>query len=155
MPTFTHLLSFLLFLHPFISVTSAIPTRGTGLSLRNPSPEPGLLPKIPVVDALLALGASPPPKVLRTPVKSPECAATNQGELMCCRATVAGDLQMVVWLAMVYGYDLNPNDINGLNCKFKWRSYIEELEIVLMRLKVMESLRPVLASRFAVRLLRW
>ncbi|RKU42551.1 hypothetical protein DL546_005952 [Coniochaeta pulveracea] len=116
MPAFAHLLSFLLFLSPFISLTSGTATRDTGLSLRNPTPEPGLLPEIPIIDALLALGASPPPKVLRTPEKSPECAPVNQGELMCCRATVAGDLQLVVWLAMVYGYDLNPNDINGLNC---------------------------------------
>jgi hypothetical protein len=85
-------------------------------------PIPGLLPKIPIVDALLALGASPPPKALRSVNPSPECAAINQGELMCCRATVAGDVQLVVWLAMVYGYDLNPNDINGLNCKEYLRS---------------------------------
>lgn len=84
------------------------------------NPTPGLLPlagKIPILDALLALGASPPPKLLQTVNPSPECAAINQGELQCCRAMVAGDIQLVVWIAMIYGYDLNPNDINGLNCK--------------------------------------
>jgi len=80
------------------------------------NPTPGLLPKIPILDALLALGASPPPKLLQTVNPSPECAAINQGELQCCRAMVAGDIQLVTWIAKVYGYDLNPNDINGLNC---------------------------------------
>jgi hypothetical protein len=80
------------------------------------TPTPGLLPKIPILDALLALGADPPPKLLQTVNPSPECAAINQGELQCCRAMVAGDIQLVTWIAMVYGYDLNPNDINGLNC---------------------------------------
>jgi hypothetical protein len=127
MPTFTHLLSFLLFLNRFIPLTIATPSRDKGVALRYPTPEPALLPKIPIVDALLALGASPPPTVLRTPVKSPVCAAVNQGELMCCRATVAGDVQLVVWLAMVYGYDLNPNDINGLGCKFSCKRYFEGL----------------------------
>ena len=87
----------------------------------NPNPNPGLLPlvgKIPILDALIALGAAPPPKLLQTVNPSPECAAINQGELQCCRAMVAGDIQLVVWLAKVYGYDLNPNDINGLNCKW-------------------------------------
>lgn len=80
------------------------------------NPTPGLLPKIPILDALLALGASPPPKLLQTVNPSPECAAINKGELQCCRAMVAGDIQLVTWIAMVYGYNLNPNDINGLNC---------------------------------------
>lgn len=111
------LLPVLLLLTPFFSLTSANPTPESGLAIRKPDPEPGLLPKVPILDALLALGASPPPKVLRTPVQSPECAAVNKGELMCCRATVAGDVQMVVWLAKVYGYNLNPDDINGLLCK--------------------------------------
>ncbi|KAL1884141.1 hypothetical protein VTK73DRAFT_6810 [Phialemonium thermophilum] len=70
----------------------------------DPSPVPGLLPKIPILDALLALGASPPPPILRTTHPSPECASINQGELLCCRATVAGDIQLVVWLAELYGH---------------------------------------------------
>ncbi len=65
----------------FVSVVAASPAPV-------PEPEPLLgLPHIPLVDALLALGASPPPPILQTPNKSPECAAINQGELMCCRGT--------------------------------------------------------------------
>lgn len=71
---------------------------------------------LPVVDPLLNLLAMPPPKMLRTTKKSPECAAVNGGELQCCRAMFAGDQQLVVWLAKIYGYSLNPNDINGVNC---------------------------------------
>lgn len=81
------------------------------------SPTPELLSNIPILDALMAVGASPPPALLQTVNPSPECAAINNGELQCCRAMIAGDVQLVTWIAMVYGYDLNPNDINGLNCK--------------------------------------
>lgn len=81
------------------------------------SPAPSLLSNIPILDALLELGASPPPKLLQTVNPSPECAAINNGELQCCRATLAGDVQLVTWIAMIYGYDLNPNDINGVDCK--------------------------------------
>ncbi|KAB5536191.1 hypothetical protein GE09DRAFT_343111 [Coniochaeta sp. 2T2.1] len=105
----TILLSLALLLTPS-SFTSAAP---------NPNPKPGLLPlagKIPILDALLALGAAPPPKLLQTVNPSPECAAVNKGELQCCRATVAGDVQLVEWIAKVYGYELNPDDVNGLNC---------------------------------------
>jgi len=89
----------------------------------SPAPASGLLPlpHIPLVDALLALGASPPPPILQTQVKSPECASINQGELMCCRGTVAGDLQPVVFLAALYNFSLNPNDVNGLDCKWTSR----------------------------------
>ena len=84
-----------------------------------PAPEPDPLPglKIPVVDTLLNLLNNPPPKILRTTNPSPQCAAINGGEYQCCRAMVAGDIQLVVWLSSLYGYQLNPNDINGLNCK--------------------------------------
>ncbi|KAH8886991.1 hypothetical protein GQ53DRAFT_598003, partial [Thozetella sp. PMI_491] len=58
----------------------------------------------------------PPPPILRTTSTSPECANINQGELMCCRGTLAGDVQPVVFLAALYGYYLNPNDVNGINC---------------------------------------
>jgi hypothetical protein len=72
-----------------------------------------------LVDTLLALGADPPPAILQTQVHSPECADVNKGELLCCRGTVAGDLQPIVFLAALYGYDLNPNDVNGLDCTFE------------------------------------
>ncbi|KAI1849603.1 hypothetical protein JX266_004552 [Neoarthrinium moseri] len=75
----------------------------------------------PLLGGLLSLvgnvGNAPPPKLLWTPRPSPECAAVNGGELQCCRGTLAGDQPLVVFLAAVYGYKLNPNDINGLVCK--------------------------------------
>jgi len=77
------------------------------------NPTPGL---IPLLDPILDLGASDPPRFLQTVKPSPQCANINQGELQCCRGTLAGDQQLVVWLARVYGYRLNPNDINGVNC---------------------------------------
>jgi hypothetical protein len=99
----------------FLSFVSASPTPAETLDDRGLT-----LPHIPIVDALLALGASPPPPILQTTTKSPECAAINQGQLMCCRATIAGDVQLVVWVSALYGYNLNPNDVNGLNCKSSW-----------------------------------
>lgn len=71
-----------------------------------------------ILDPVLDLGALPPPKLIQTGSPSPQCKAVNGGQLQCCRATVAGDIQLVVWLAALYGYKLNPNDINGVNCGF-------------------------------------
>lgn len=83
-----------------------------------PAPDPALLPLLDsIVRPVLNLGASPPPTFMRAREPSPECANINQGQLQCCRGTVAGDQQVVVWLAKLYGYNLNPNDINGLNCE--------------------------------------
>ncbi len=84
-------------------------------SLAAASPSPGLLSSL--LNPILNLAANPPPKFLITHTPSPECAAINGGQLQCCRDTVAGDIQLVVWLAAIYGYSLNPNDINGLDCK--------------------------------------
>ena len=83
------------------------------LALVSANPTPGL---IPLLDPVLDLGAIDPPRFLQTVKPSPQCANINQGELQCCRGTLAGDQQVVVWLAKVYGYRLNPNDINGVNC---------------------------------------
>ncbi|KAJ9145334.1 hypothetical protein NKR23_g5437 [Pleurostoma richardsiae] len=84
--------------------------------LASPTPEPDGITDLPVVGPLLDLLNNPPPELLKTTNPSPECAAVNNGELMCCRAAVAGDLQPIVWLAAAYGYYLNPNDVNGLDC---------------------------------------
>ncbi|KAI0185249.1 hypothetical protein EV127DRAFT_441996 [Xylaria flabelliformis] len=73
----------------------------------------------PVVSLLGNVGNSEPPALLYTPHPSLQCAASkggNDGALQCCRATVAGDLPIVVFLAAIYGYNLNPNDVNGLVC---------------------------------------
>ncbi|KAK7968922.1 hypothetical protein PG988_007995 [Apiospora saccharicola] len=65
------------------------------------------------------LGNAPPPKLLWTPKPSPQCAAVNGGELQCCRGALAGDQPLVVFLAQLYGYKLNPNDVNGLVCEYR------------------------------------
>lgn len=70
-----------------------------------------------VVNGVLDLGAAPPPAFLRTNTTSPQCANVNQGEYLCCQVTVAGDHQLVVLLADKLNYQLNPNDINGVNCE--------------------------------------
>ncbi|KAI0508818.1 hypothetical protein F5B22DRAFT_649715 [Xylaria bambusicola] len=78
-------------------------------------------PLAPVISLLANLGNGDPPKILWTPNPSPECAKEvggNGGELQCCRVTIAGDLPIVVFLAEIYGYNLNPNDVNGVICEF-------------------------------------
>ncbi|KAH8166831.1 hypothetical protein CIB48_g1376 [Xylaria polymorpha] len=63
------------------------------------------------------IGNADPPALLWTPHPSAQCAVSNGGNggaLQCCRVTVAGDLPIVVFLAKIYGYNLNPNDVNGL-----------------------------------------
>ncbi|KAI0460594.1 hypothetical protein F5B21DRAFT_14443 [Xylaria acuta] len=73
----------------------------------------------PLISLLGNIGNADPPAILWTPHPSPQCAASkggNDGALQCCRVTVAGDLPIVVFLAAVYGYNLNPNDVNGLVC---------------------------------------
>jgi len=86
------------------------------------APDPSLLGGVistlgdDVVKPVLDLAALPPPTFLQTFQPSPQCANINQGQMLCCRATVAGDLQPVTWLASVYGYSLNANDINGVDC---------------------------------------
>ncbi|KAI0878225.1 hypothetical protein GGS24DRAFT_14038 [Hypoxylon argillaceum] len=92
------------------------------------APEPSLFPLLPsaatgplapVISLLANIGNAEPPAILYTPNPSPECAKTaggNGGELLCCRVAVAGDLPIVVFLAKIYGYNLNPNDVNGLVC---------------------------------------
>ncbi|KAI1432967.1 hypothetical protein GGR50DRAFT_696514 [Xylaria sp. CBS 124048] len=71
----------------------------------------------PVVSLLGNVGNFEPPPLIYTPNPSPECAKShggNGGELQCCRAIVAGDQPIVEFLAQIYGYVLNPNDVNGL-----------------------------------------
>ncbi|EJT75563.1 hypothetical protein GGTG_05496 [Gaeumannomyces tritici R3-111a-1] len=100
------------------AVLSAAPTVvATPHPHPHPQPEAAAMPGLlSVADPVLDLLAMPPPEMLRTTRRSPECAAINGGELQCCRGTMAGDVQLVVWLAKLYGYKLNPNDINGVNC---------------------------------------
>ncbi|KAK9413365.1 hypothetical protein SUNI508_02564 [Seiridium unicorne] len=103
MASFNHVASLIILLTTLVCATPA------------PAPEPSGL-----VTGLLSVvgnvGNAPPPTLLWTPDPSPECAAINQGELQCCRGALAGDQPLVVFLAEVYGYKLNPNDVNGINC---------------------------------------
>ncbi|KAK8055057.1 hypothetical protein PG993_000284 [Apiospora rasikravindrae] len=66
-----------------------------------PDPDPALLSTLTDATKTLLgnLGNAPPPKLLWTPRPSPQCAAP-----------------LVVFLAQLYGYKLNPNDVNGLVC---------------------------------------
>ncbi|KAI1367695.1 hypothetical protein F5Y08DRAFT_336484 [Xylaria arbuscula] len=100
----------------------------THLTAGAPAPEPDLIslppllppnatgPLAPVISLLANIGNGDPPKILWTPNPSPECAEErggNGGELQCCRVTIAGDLPLVVFLADIYGYNLNPNDVTA------------------------------------------
>ncbi|KAI2603145.1 uncharacterized protein GGS25DRAFT_526185 [Hypoxylon fragiforme] len=80
--------------------------------------EPNPIQLSPILDILKEIGNAPPPSFLWTPRPSPRCAAVNAGELQCCQGTLAGDLPLIQWLAALYGYRLNPNDVNGVLCKF-------------------------------------
>ncbi|KAI1344444.1 hypothetical protein F5Y15DRAFT_411280 [Xylariaceae sp. FL0016] len=102
---------------PLLTLTAAtlIPSP-VSLTLPTISPTAASDPLDPLVTLIGNLGNAPPPSVLWTPNPSPECAATNQGELLCCRGALAGDLHVVQWLAALYGYKLNPNDVNGVDC---------------------------------------
>lgn len=81
-----------------------------------PIADPGLLSGL--LSVVGNVGNAPPPELLWTPHPSPECSAINHGELQCCRGTLAGDLPLIVFLAGVYGYHLNPNDVNGIYCEY-------------------------------------
>jgi hypothetical protein len=92
------------------------------LASANPAPAPAPAPTPSgILSDLLSIvgniGNAPPPPLFWTPNPSPECAAINKGQLQCCRATLAGDLPLIVFLAAVYGYKLNPNDVNGIVCE--------------------------------------
>jgi hypothetical protein len=72
--------------------------------------------------ALAPLAALADPDLLTgflNPVErvSPECKPINSGQHLCCAMTITGDQPIVVSLAQLVGYDLNPNDVNGLACK--------------------------------------
>ncbi|KAH8198305.1 hypothetical protein TruAng_007507 [Truncatella angustata] len=85
-----------------------------------PAPEPALISDLVAgVQTLVGnIGNAPPPKLFWTPTPSPQCAAINQGQLQCCRGALAGDQPLVVFLAGIYGYKLNPNDVNGIICEY-------------------------------------
>ncbi|KAI1082513.1 hypothetical protein F5B20DRAFT_578179 [Whalleya microplaca] len=101
-PTLAHL-ALLTLTHPLLAT-----------SLPSSSPDSSLLS--PVTSLLSSLGNAPPPQILQTADPSPECAALNGGALQCCDGSLAGDVPPVLLLAKLFGYALNPNDVNGVLC---------------------------------------
>ncbi|KAI0381268.1 hypothetical protein F5Y04DRAFT_79347 [Hypomontagnella monticulosa] len=88
----------------------------SSLAVSDTPPEGDSIILEPALDLLGAFANAPPPEIIWTPKPSAECATINQGELQCCLGTVAGDLPLIVFLAGLYGYKLNPNDVNGISC---------------------------------------
>ncbi|KAK8140139.1 hypothetical protein PG984_000205 [Apiospora sp. TS-2023a] len=90
----------------FITFLLAAPAAAIAL----PEPAPGLISGLTDATKTLLgnLGNAPPPKLLWTP--------RPLTPLQCCRGALAGDQPLVVFLAQLYGYKLNPNDVNGLVC---------------------------------------
>ncbi|KAI0835932.1 hypothetical protein F5Y06DRAFT_299032 [Hypoxylon sp. FL0890] len=87
--------------------------------LSAPSPESSPISLEPILNVLKGIGNAPPPEIIWTPNPSPECAAINKGELQCCQGSLAGDLPVIQFLAALYGYQLTPNDVNGVLCNDK------------------------------------
>jgi hypothetical protein len=50
--------------------------------------------------------------------ESPECATVNSGQHLCCAMTIDGDQPAVIALALLAGYNLNRNSINGIACEW-------------------------------------
>lgn len=50
-----------------------------------------------------------------------DSTCSNGGEPLCCQATVAGDMPLIISLAELAGVPLDPNDVNcieGTNCPY-------------------------------------
>lgn len=114
---------------PFLLAAAALPLPGllATASSSPSSPAEDSRPKEknilqPVLDLVGQIGNQPPPPLLWTPDPSPECA--NAGEATCCQGAVAGDLPLVVFLAGVYGYELNENDVVGVYCTFYFSIFL-------------------------------
>jgi hypothetical protein len=96
-----------------------------------PHPEPqlsGILGDIlddvgPILD-LIPVIDDPPPAFLWTKNPSPECANINQGALYCCGSTFNGDMPLVVELADLVNYRLNPDSINCIFGKYSMSSHL-------------------------------
>jgi hypothetical protein len=63
----------------------------------------------------------PPPDLITTDI-SPECVDINNGTLLCCDASLAGDQPEIEYLAAIEGYPLPVNDVNGIGCKSELRN---------------------------------
>jgi hypothetical protein len=77
-----------------------------------------LLPSTIVLFALTCLGSLATAGLFNPVTRvSPECKPINSGQLLCCAMNVTGDQPIVVTLATLTGYNLNPNDVNGIACE--------------------------------------
>ena len=79
------------------------------------SPTPQLLGAVGSLIQDLPILSYPPKSIVTTDI-SPECANLNQGTRLCCQSTFDGDVPIVMELAPVVGYKLDPNSINGIYC---------------------------------------
>jgi hypothetical protein len=71
---------------------------------------------LPVFSILTLVTAAPPLEAALEKRQSiPTC--NNGGEALCCQGTFAGDLPLIVALAGLSSFPLNPNDINCLGSK--------------------------------------
>jgi hypothetical protein len=71
-----------------------------------------------------AAAAHPGPAALELQPRAnpiPDCSA-NGGHALCCQGTFAGDLPVIVALAGLASFKLNPNDINCIGSKFILRT---------------------------------
>ncbi|KAH7327063.1 hypothetical protein BKA65DRAFT_539739 [Rhexocercosporidium sp. MPI-PUGE-AT-0058] len=73
---------------------------------------PQLLDAVGALLDLVPLLSTPPPRELWTKTPSPECANVNGGALLCCESTFQGDIPIIVQLAPLISYKLNPNSNN-------------------------------------------
>lgn len=73
---------------------------------------PQLLGAVGALLGLVPLLSTPPPRELWTKTPAPECANVNGGALLCCQSTFQGDIPIIVQLAPLIGYKLNPNSNN-------------------------------------------
>lgn len=87
----------------------------------NPDADPGLFDLLPILNNLPILNY--PPQNMITTNPAPECQAINGGGRWCCQSTFDGDMPIVLELAPVLGYKLNPNSVNGLFCKWSISSF--------------------------------
>jgi hypothetical protein len=82
-----------------------------------PSPNPDLIGSLgPLIQDIPILDGPLPSMMTKNP--SPECASLNQGTRLCCQSTFDGDVPIVLELAPLLGYKLDPNSVNGIYCEY-------------------------------------
>lgn len=81
-------------------------------SLAAPQLLEGALSIIGTALGLIPILSTPPPTSLWTQYPNDTCADVNGGALYCCESTFNGDIPLVVEVAPLVAYKLNPNSIN-------------------------------------------